>query len=98
MSYMQSMLFQYDSAEDVREFLRTFSEIAIVKEGPDLYFYTQLPGHSPFQFDCEFVDSGFVTTREGEYFLFFGRFVDALTSRFGEIVLGPENAFPGGNV
>ncbi len=88
------MLFQYDSDEEVRAFLRSFSEIATVKEGPDLYFYSQLPGQCPFQFDCEFVTSGFVTTREGDYSFFLGRFIDALTFRFGEIVLGPENAFP----
>lgn len=93
MSFVQAIRFQYDAADEVRLFLSGFSNVATVKEGSDFYYYSQLPGQTAFKFDCEFVNGGFFTSREGEYFMFFGCFLDALTHRFGAIEMGPEGAF-----
>jgi len=92
MSFFQAIQFQYKADDDVRSFLRGFSEVAAFEESSDFYYYSQLAGQPAFKFDCEFVNGGLFTTREGEYFMFLGYFLEALTKCFGAIEIGPEGA------
>ena len=90
----QFFLFDCDSHEDLDNLLRGLASIATFREGTAFYFYSQLPGQPEFRFDCELVQGGLITSRTGDYFSFFGHFVDALTKRFGALEIGPDGALP----
>ena len=83
---------------DLESALRSLSGVAELREESGFYFFRQLPGQPEFQFDCELVSGGLMTERKGDYFAFLGRFVDALTSRFGAVEIGPEGALLKGDI
>ncbi len=91
----QFVLFDCDDHEDLHHDLLGLASVATLREGTAFYFYTQLRGQPEFQFDCELVAGGLITSRSGEYFSFLGHFVDALTSRFGTLEIGKDGAIPG---
>lgn len=90
----QVILFDCDSHEAVDSLLRGLGRVATFSEGTAFYFYTQLPGQPEFKFDCELISGGLITSRTGDYFTFFGHLLDALTSRFGALEVGPEGSLP----
>ena len=94
----QIILFDCDNHEDLDSLLRGLSSVATFREGTAFYFYSQLPGQPEFQFDCELITGGLITSREGEYFLFLGHFIDALTSRFGTLEIGKDGTLPASNL
>lgn len=94
----QIILFDCDNHEDLDSLLRGLASFATFQEGTAFYFYSQLPGDPEFQFDCELISGGLITERKGDYFTFLGRFIDALTSRFGTLEIGKDGALPGTNV
>jgi hypothetical protein len=94
----QIVLFECDSHEDLDSLLRGLVAVATFREETAFYFYSQLPGQPEFQFDCELIEGGLITSREGEYFPFLGYFIDALTRRFGSLEIGKDGALPGPNV
>jgi len=91
----QFVLFDCDDHEALHRLLLGLASVATLREGTAFYFYSQLPGQPEFQFDCELVSGGLITSRTGEYFFFLGHFIDALTSRFGTLELGKDGAIPG---
>jgi len=90
----QIVLFDCDNHEDLDSLLRGLARVATFREGTAFYFYSQLPGQPEFQFDCELVSGGLITSGTGEYFSFLGHFIDALTSRFGTLEIGKDGALP----
>jgi len=90
----QIILFNCDNDQDLDSLLRGLSSFATFRDGTAFYFYSQLPGQPEFQFDCELITGGLITSRKGNYFSFFGHFIDALTSRFGALEIGPDGALP----
>ena len=91
----QFILFDCDSDADLDQLLRGLSSVATLREGTAFYFFSQLPGQAEFTLDCELVSGGLITERKGDYFSFFGRFIDALTTRFGTLEIGRDGALPG---
>jgi len=94
----QIILFDCDNHEDLDRLLRGLASFATLREGTAFYFYSQLEGEPEFQFDCELITGGLITSRKGEYFPFLGRFIDALTSRFGTLEIGRDGALPAASV
>jgi hypothetical protein len=90
----QVVLFNYESPEELDRTLRGLSSFATCGAESAFYFFSQRLGEPEFQFDCELISGGLITSREGEYFSFLGRFIDALTFRFGALELGPDGALP----
>ena len=87
MGLHQRFHFQHTSAEEVREFLRGLSGSAAVRERPEFFVFSEINGQPAFSFDCELTSEGLVSERAGEYFAFLGVFVEALTGRFGAVVV-----------
>ena len=85
MGLRQSFRFQFQSEDEVRSFLRSFSHNAVITESPDFFVFSQLPDHPEFTFDCELVPNGLNSDRAGKYFHFLGEFVEAITGRFGQV-------------
>lgn len=85
MGLRQTFKFEYNSTEDIRKFLHSFSEIAECQISSNLYIFSQKIIESNFIFDCELVDSGFITNRSGDYFKFLGIFIEELTGQFGKV-------------
>lgn len=86
MGLRQSFHFKHLSREDVRAFLRQqFVGVAALDDRTDFFVFAQLPGRSPFTFDCELVQEGIRSDRAGEYFWFLGTFIEALTAYFGPV-------------
>ena len=94
----QLVLFDCDNHEDLDALLRGLASVATFREGTAFYFYSQLPGQPAFQFDCELVQGGLITSRKEAYFSFFGHFIDALTSRFGTVEIVKDGSLPESNV
>ena len=94
----QVILFDCDNQEDLDSHLRGLSSVATFRDGTAFYFYSQLPGQPEFEFDCELIQGGLITSRKGEYFSFLGHFIDALTSRFGTLEIGKDGALPVSNL
>jgi len=94
----QIILFDCDNHEDLDSLLRGLSSIATFRDGTAFYFYSQLPGQPEFELDCELIQGGLITSRKGEYFSFFGHFIDALTSRFGTLEIGRNSTLPVSNL
>jgi len=92
----QIVLFNCDSDTDLDALLRKLEAIATFREGTGFYFFSQLPGQPEFQFDCELIQGGLITSRKGDYFSFLGHLIDALTSRFGALEIGKDGALPEG--
>lgn len=90
----QAIQFNYTSYESVAQVMEALSQFARVREGPGIWFFQELEGGEPFQFDCEIVTGGLLTARKGNYWLFLGHLVDALTRTFGAVEFGPERALP----
>jgi len=90
----QFVLFECESVDDLDAVLRGLASVATLREGTAFYFYSQLPGQPEFEFDCELVQGGLITSRKGNYFLFLGHLIDALTARFGHLEIGPDGALP----
>lgn len=89
---LQVILFNCDNDQDLDTLLRGLSLFATFRDGTAFYFYSQLPGQPEFQFDCELVSGGLITSRSGDYFSFFGHFIDALSARFGALEIGKDGA------
>jgi len=85
MGLRQSFRFQFQTENDVRTFLRSFSQRVVITESPDFFVFSQLPGQPEFTFDCELVPDGINSDRAGKYFPFLGEFVEAITGRFGQV-------------
>lgn len=85
MGLHQSFRFKHASAEEVRVFLREFSEVATIEDRGGFFVFSQLQGDDPFTFDCELVPEGINSERAGEYFTFLGVFVETLTGKFGPV-------------
>ena len=90
----QWILFDCSSDDDLASVLRGLSSVATLKEGTGFFFFSQLPGEPEFKLDCEVIEGGLITSREGAYCPFFGRFIDALTSKFGTLEIGRDGAIP----
>lgn len=90
----QVILFEYGEYEELEAVLRSLSKVATFREGTAFYFYSQLPGQPEFRFDCEPITGGLITSLKGDYFSFFGYFIDALISRFGTLEIGRNGALP----
>lgn len=90
----QVILFDCNSAGELDELLRGLSCFAEFRDGTAFYFYSQRPGEPEFDFDCELVTGGLITTRKGAYHLFFGQLIDALTLKFGKLELFSEGDLP----
>jgi len=80
----QDFRFRYDSPVKVRDFLRSLSGVASVEDRGEFFIFTQQDGPA-FSFDCAIEPFGLRTNRSGEYFLFLGQFVEALTGTFGAV-------------
>jgi hypothetical protein len=85
MGLRQSFRFQFQSEDEVRTFLRSFSHSAVITESPDFFVFSQLPGQPKFTFDCELIPDGINSDRAGEYFPFLGEFVETITGCFGQV-------------
>ena len=85
MGLRQSFRFQFQSEDEVRSFLRSFSQGAVVTESANFFVFSQLSGNPEFTFDCELVANGLNCDRAGNYFPFLGEFVEAITSHFGQV-------------
>jgi hypothetical protein len=94
----QVILFDCDNDDDLDSLLRGLSSFATFRDGTAFYFYSQLPDQPEFEFDCELIQGGLITSRKGEYFSFLGHFIDALTSRFGTLEIGKDGALPASNL
>ena len=90
----QFILFECDDVAELDGVLRGLASFATLEEGTAFYFYSELPGQPAFKFECELVTGGLITSRNGDYYWFLGHFVDALTSRFGALEIGPDGALP----
>lgn len=90
----QVILFDCDNHDDLERVLRGLSSVAELREGTAFYFFSQLPGHPEFEFDCELISGGLITSRKGDYFTFLGHLIDALTTRFGSLEIGRDGALP----
>jgi hypothetical protein len=90
----QVILFECDKYEELEAVLRSLSNVATLREGTAFFFYSQLPGQPEFKLDCELINGGLITSRKGEYYSFFGHFIDALTSRFGTLEIGKDGTLP----
>lgn len=84
MGLHQDFRFKFKSSDQVRDFLRTFSDTVEIEDRGDFFVFTQSSGPE-FSFDCELLPFGLRTNRGGEYFLFLGQFVEALTGEFGRV-------------
>jgi hypothetical protein len=85
MGLHQAFRFEHESADEVRDFLRTLSGLAVVDDRGEFFVFSQLPGQPSFTFDCELVPEGIHSERGGEYFPFLGLFVETLTGKFGAV-------------
>lgn len=85
MGLRQSFRFKHTSCEDIRTFLRELSDIAALEDRGDFFVFSQRPGEAQFTFDCELATEGINSERAGEYFVFLGLFVEALTGKFGRV-------------
>ena len=84
----QAFRFKFDSADDVRAFVRSLASNALLLEDRgDFFVFSNRPNKPSFTFDCEIVADGLVTGRHGEYFPFLGVFVEALTGQFGAVTV-----------
>jgi hypothetical protein len=90
----QVLLFECSDPEDLDRTLRGLASFATFRAESGFYFYSQRSGEPEFQFDCELINGGLITDREGDYFSFLGHFIDALTVQFGALELGPDGALP----
>jgi hypothetical protein len=90
---MQFMLFECE-VEELDAVLKGLASFATLKEGTAFYFYSELPGRPAFTFDCELISGGLITSRSGDCHSFLGRVVEALTSKFGALEIGPDGALP----
>jgi hypothetical protein len=84
MGLHQDFRFTYESPAQVQRFLRALSGVAKVEDRGEFFVFTQQSGPA-FSFDCELLPFGLRTNRGGEYFLFLGQFVEALTGEFGAV-------------
>ena len=83
MGLRQTFRFKFSAEEDVRSFLRTLSQSAVVDDRTDFFVFSQLPGQPDFTFDCELVPEGLHSERGGNYLEFLGLFIEAITGQFG---------------
>jgi hypothetical protein len=84
MGLRQNFRFKYTTASEVQTFLRSLSEDVNVEERDEFFVFTSLVGES-FTFDCEILPNGLLSDRDGNYFNFFGVFIEALTGKFGSV-------------
>jgi hypothetical protein len=84
MGLHQDFRFEYESTTQVHEFLRALSGVAKAEDRGEFFVFSQQSGPE-FSFDCEVLPFGLRTNRGGEYFLFLGQFVEALTGKFGAV-------------
>ena len=88
MGLHQAFRFKADSAESVRDFLRSLASNATLGDDRgDFFVFSNRATEPSFTFDCEIVSDGVVSERAGEYFPFLGVFVEALTGRFGAVTV-----------
>jgi len=80
----QDFRFSYASPAQVQDFLRSLAGVATVEDRGKFFVFTQHKGPA-FSFDCAIEPFGLRTNRSGEYFLFLGQFVEALTGTFGTV-------------
>jgi len=84
MGLHQNFRFEFESPSQVQDFLRKLSGIAKVDDRGEFFVFTEQGGPA-FSFDCELLPFGLRTNRAGEYFVFLGQFVEALTGQFGAV-------------
>jgi hypothetical protein len=84
MGLHQDFRFKYESPAQVQGFLRNLSSIARVEDKGEFFVFSAQRGPA-FSFDCEILPFGFRTNRAGEYFVFLGQFIEALTGQFGSV-------------
>jgi hypothetical protein len=80
----QDFRFKFESPEEVRNFLRSLSDIAKIDDRSEFFVFAERSGES-FSFDCELLPFGLRTNRSGSYFKFLGQFLEQLTGEFGAV-------------
>jgi hypothetical protein len=84
----QEFRFDYQSLQQVQAFLDSLASAAQMdRRAEDFYVFTAAPGDPGFSFDAEIVPQGLRSVRSGEYFGFFGLFVEGLTGTFGPVTI-----------
>jgi hypothetical protein len=84
MGLRQHFRFKYKAASEVRTFLHSWNKDLNVEDKGEFFVFTPISGDA-FTFDCEILPSGLLSDRDGNYFAFLGKFVEALTGHFGPV-------------
>jgi hypothetical protein len=84
MGLNQNFKFQFDTAKELEDFLKSFSSDFEVKIFDEYYLITPKE-KSSFTFHISIEPFGFRSDRAGEYFRFFGIFLEELTGKFGKV-------------
>ena len=76
--------------------MRELTKVSHLTEqsGSGFWFFRELEGEASFKLDCDLIDGGLMTSREGEYYSFLGHLIEHLTLNFGAIEIGPEGSIP----
>ena len=86
MGLRQTFKFKYKDIDEVISFIKNFSETYQVENRNGLYIIKNNDSDN-FIFDVFIEPYGLCTERAGEYFEFFGVFVETLTGNFGAVVI-----------
>ena len=86
MGLKQDFKFQFNSTQELKDFIMAFSANYLVEEFEE-YYQIALKKDSDFTFYVSIESFGFSSDRAGEYFKFLGIFIEELTGTFGEITI-----------
>ena len=86
MGLKQDFKFQFNSTQELKDFIMAFSANYLVEEFEE-YYVISPKENSSFTFHVSIESHGFTSDRAGEYFKFLGIFIEELTGTFGEILI-----------
>ena len=82
MGLAQTLTTESGNAQEFEEFINSLSDIASLKKTETGWIVSKFENQQ-FIFEIQLIANGFYIHRSGNYFSFFGFFIEAVTGNFG---------------